>query len=285
MKIIRKSSRTSSVNRNGQVVRAQIRYIVKNGDTDTSDDAPMLNAVREAAPASLGSALRDGAEIVDCRNQDLFEVAVNYISPAENSTSKERHGRRDGDRVWKSIFSCEKTRCYETLDKQRVFPAQSLPASNAGHSTGWNGRFGEGAETQSVEKLSPRCEEICRRFMFASRCSKSFRKSASLLVGKVNNSPFRGWEKGEVLLREVEISEPFENDLNQTLIELKCTFAIRRNRTGAVWQDIQLGKVGGWEHVWGISYADPADRTMKSGCAYVGRLYHNADFGILGLED
>lgn len=285
MKIIRKSSRTSSVNRNGQVERAQIRYIVKRSDTDSLDDAPMLNAVREAAPANLGAALRDGAEIVDCRNQDLFEVAVNYISPAEDSPARERNGRRDGDRVWKSIFGCEKTRCYETLETQRAFPANELPQCSAGHSAYWNGRFGESSEIQGVEKFSPRCEEICRRFMFASRCSKKFRKRVAALVGKVNDSSYRGWEQGEVLLREVEISEPFENDLNQKLIELKCSFIIRRNHSNAVWQDIRVGEVEGWEHVWGTSYADPQDRSIKSSCAYVGKLYSYANFGILGLED
>ena len=196
-----------------------------------------------------------------------------------------RVGRRDGDRVWKSIFGCEKIRCYETLDKQRAFPSQTNPLCQAGHTAGWNGRFGESAQTSGVEKLSPRSEEICRRFMFSSRCSKSFRKTVADLVGKVNAEPFRGWECGEVLLREVEISEPFENDLNQTLIELKCTFAIRRNRSNAVWQDIAIGSVQGWEHVWGTSYADPNDRSLKSSCAYVGKLYSCASFGILGLEE
>ena len=285
MKIIRKSSRTSAVNSNGQVERAQIRYIVKRNDTDDLDDAPMLNAVREAAPDRLGAALRDGAEIIECRNQDLFEVAVNYALPADKTAARERAGRRDGDRIWKSTFGCEKIRCYETLEKQRAFPSQVIPLCEAGHTAYWNGRFGESAQTNGVEKLSPRSEEICRRFMFSSRCSKSFRKNVAALVGKVNSSPFRGWEKGEVLLREVEISEPFENDLNQTLIELKCSFSVRRNRRDAAWQDIELGKVQGWEHVWGTSYADPFDRTVKSSCAYVGRLYSYASFGILGLEE
>ena len=56
MKIIRRSSRTSSVNRYGQVERAQIRYIVKREDNSETDDGPMLNAVRTAAPEKLGTA-------------------------------------------------------------------------------------------------------------------------------------------------------------------------------------------------------------------------------------
>ena len=285
MKIIRKSSRTSSVNRYGQVERAQIRYIVKREDNSETDDGPMLNAVRTAAPEKLGTAMRDGAEIVGCRNQDLFEVAVNYLTPAEMTPAKERAGRRDGDKLWKSVYGCEKTLSYDTLEKQKAYPAGVLPQCEAGYYTYWNGRFGESSYTDGVEKLTPFCQEICRRFMFASNCSKSFRKTASSLVGCVNVRPFRSWAKGEVLLREVEISEPFENDLDQTLVELKCTFAVRRNRRDAMWQDIELGKVTGWEHVWGISYADPYDRSLKSSCAYVGKLYKNVDFGVLGLED
>lgn len=285
MKIIRKSSHTSSVNRYGQVEQAQIRYIVRRENASESEDAPMLNAVREAAPEMLGTAVRDGAEIVDSRNQDLFEVAVNYLSPADSSPARERAGRRNGDRLWRSVYSCEKTKCYETLEKQRVFPSGAGQSCQAGHSAFWNGRFGENSSSSGVEKLTPLCFEICRRFMFANRCNRDFRKTAASLVGCVNVKPFRGWEAGEVLLREVEISEPFENDLNQTLIELKCTFVIRRNRNDAVWRDIEVGRVTGWEHVWGTSYADPSDCSVKSGCAYVGKLYRNADFGVLGLED
>ena len=276
--------RSLSLNRQGQVESARVCYVVNNAELLNDDE--MLSKVLAYAPQKLGSANVSGVELAECRTPGVFEAEVIYITPAaqEHDTQK-RAAKRHGERFWSSRCSVVKEKCYETLARQEVFPAAESANCSAGHSAAWNGRFGEDADIGGIDKLFPKCEEECRKYIFASQCSIARRKNLLNLVGKLNAKSFRGWAAQEVMLTRLEISEPFVNDLGQDLVEIRHVFAICRHRSKADWCGINVGNVNGWDHLWGTFYADPVNRTIKSNCAYVGRLYETADFGILSLED
>ena len=238
------------------------------------------------APEKIGSSVKSGVELLECRTPDVFEAAVNYITPAETpAENTKRAARRHGERIWSTKCGVSKEKCYETLDRQDVFPAEGSVYCNAGHSAAWNGRFGENASLDGIDKLVPRCEEKCRKFIYTSQCTSDYRQKILSLVGKLNVGAFRGWSAKEVMLTGMEISEPFLNDLEQSLVEIEFVFSVRRHRRKVDWCGIDVGKVNGWDHLWGTFYADPIDRVLRGNCAYVGRIYDTADFGILSLED
>ncbi|MBO5765945.1 MAG: hypothetical protein J6S24_06640 [Lentisphaeria bacterium] len=282
--VIEKNLRTLALNGAGEVERAQLRYIVNNSKA-ADDDRALLVQVLEGAPENIGSAKRSGVEILDCRTPDVFEVGVNYVTPAADKTPAfERGGRRDGDRLWSIRTGTMKEKCYEVPEKQKMYCNEDSISISADYAPFWNGRFGEDAAIGGIDKIAPKCEETCRRFMYADSCNADFRKKAVSLVGKLNSSGFRCWSSGEVMCTGVDISEPFSNDLGEMLVEMRCTFTIRRHRKDVTWCGIEVGRVKGWEHLWGISYAEPQLRIIRGAAAFVGRIYDNADFGILGLE-
>lgn len=286
MDIIQKKMRTLSLNRQGQVEKARLRYVVNISPEEQLRDEELLAQVLEYAPEKIGSSVKSGVELIDYRAPDVFDVAVDYttvaaIVPDDSKRASYRHG----DRFWSSKCTLSKEKCYETLEKQKIFPAEGVPYCEPGHTVAWNGRFGEDSFLDGVEKLVPRCEEYCRKYVFASQCDSDFRHKAMKLVGKTNIKSFHGWSAREVMLSKLEISEPFRNDLDQTLVALECAFSIRRNRSDVTWGGIDVGSVKGWDSVWGTFYANPVSRNVKTSCAYVGRLYESGDFGILGLED
>lgn len=283
--IIEKNLRTLALDGTGEVQQARLHYVVNGTAGSAEDDRDLLMQVLSASPEKVGSAVKCGAEILDCLDPEVMEIGVNYLTPAaEASDSVKRGTRRDGDRLWSIKCSAVKEKCYEIPEKQDIFYNPDTVPVSATYSPFWNGRFGEDASIGAIDKLAPRCEEFCRRFMFASNCDADFRKKAVSLVGKVNRSSFRTWSSGEVMCTGVEISEPFLNDLGELLVEMTCSFSIRRHRKDVSWFDIEVGKVKGWEHLWGIAYADPGVRTVRGVTAFVGKIYDSSDFGILGLE-
>ena len=282
--IIRKNMRSLLLNRQGQVESARVCYVVN--DSEYSGDDEMLSKILEYAPQKLGSANAVGIELVECRTPGVFETEVIYVTPAAQEQETQKcAAKRHGDRIWSSRCGVIKEKCYETLSRQESFPAADSANCSAGHSVVWNGRFGEDASVDGIDKLVPKCEEECRKYILASQCSISYRKNLLSLVGKLNYRSFHGWSAQEVMLTKLEISEPFINDLDQSLVEIRHIFSICRHRRDVDWCGIEVGNVKGWDRLWGTFYADPVDRIIKGNCAYVGRLYETADFGILSLED
>lgn len=286
LNIIQKKMRTVALNRQGQVETAQLRYTVNMISGEEIKDDEMLLGVFEHAPANIGSAVKSGIELVDCKSPDVFEIAVNYTTVAAETTEKSKRAAvRHGDRFWSSKCTLAKEKCYETPEKQKMFPGEGAVFCEAGYTALWNGKFGEDSMLEGVDKLVPRCDECCRKYIFASQCDTVFRRKIMDLVGKINSSSFRGWEAREVMLSKLEISEPFKNDLDQMLVELECVFSVRRHRRDVNWCGIDVGKVQGWDNLWGTFNANPRTRGVYGNCAYVGRLYDTGDFGILGLEE
>lgn len=286
MNIIRKNMRSLSLNRQGQVESAKIAYVINNAQEEFPDNDLMLAELLESAPEKVGSAVKAGVELLECRTPDVFEAAVNYTTPAEIPAGQNQNaGRRHGERIWSTKCSVAKEKCFETLERQKVFPGEGSVYCNAGHIASWNGRFGENYSADGIDKLVSRCDEKCRKFVYSSQCSADYRKKIISLVGKLNYGAFRGWAAKEVMLTGLEISEPFLNDLEQSLVEIEYSFSVRRHRSNVDWCGIDVGKVNGWDHLWGTFYADPLERILKGSCAYVGRIYDTADFGILSLED
>lgn len=286
MNIIQNKMRTLSLNKQGQVETAQLRYVVSKLPDEEIKDEELLLEVFENSPESIGNAVKTGVELLECKTPDVFEAAVNFTTvSAEQPNGTKRAAARHGDRFWSCKCSLTKEKCYETPEKQKIFPAENAVFCEVGYSAMWNGRFGEDALLDGVDKLVPRCDEQCRKYIFASQCSSAFRKQIISLVGKINTKPFHGWESKEVMLSKLEISEPFKNDLDQMLVELEYSFSVRRHRSKVNWCGIDVGKVQGWDNLWGNFYANPKERIVKGNCAYVGRIYDTGDFGILGVEE
>lgn len=99
---------------------------------------------------------------------------------------------------------------------------------------------------------------------------------------KTNNAPFRGMETGETLFRGARGGKRGAEDW-----EISFRFAAKENQTDVVIGDITVPSVKGWEYLW-IYYeltehGDPKKLLSTPVCAYVEKVYHQADLSDLGI--
>lgn len=102
------------------------------------------------------------------------------------------------------------------------------------------------------------------------------------LCGKINSSPFKGHERGEVLFMGCSGSRKAGDAYRITF-----HFAVQENARNIEIGDINVTEKLGWDYLW-ISYQDTVDELEEfiikiPQAAYVERVYRWGNFGILEL--
>lgn len=112
--------------------------------------------------------------------------------------------------------------------------------------------------------------------------SRANKAALFYLTGTVNNSPFRGFEPGEVLFLGASGSKRGQDDW-----EIAYKFAASPNVLGLSVGDIAGIAKRGWDYLW-IRYADIEDTAAKMLvkrplAVYVEQVYPYRDFSGLGI--
>ena len=286
MQIFRRTDQVKVLNRNGMVSSGAINYTVSGVAPSPEADHAVLQAVRAAAPERLDAAARDTVELLRYHGKGVYSVRVTYVLKTRSDSDDNRLLRRAGDCFWSFTAASRQEKKYHTeLEPIPHTPDDDLLSADLpGRAINWNGKYGIDRRVDGVKVWQPEFTAKCRKYVLANSLGAQLRRRYAELVGKVNASAFADWEPQEALLLKFAASEPFENDRGQELLELEFLFAIAFNRTEAVWYDIELGDVSGWEYVWGTTTPDPETGELLPRCAYVSTLYPSADFSALNLE-
>lgn len=104
----------------------------------------------------------------------------------------------------------------------------------------------------------------------------------SRLTGKINSSAFKGCDAGEVLFMGCSGSRK-----SGEYYKITFHFAVQENAQNIQVGDITIPEKKGWDYLW-ILYRDTVDEIeefviKEPQAAYVEKVYHWGDFGILGL--
>ena len=101
------------------------------------------------------------------------------------------------------------------------------------------------------------------------------------LYGKINDKPFREFDRGELMLNGIT-----GNRYDRNHYQMTFQFAVQRNLTGEKINGITGIDKRGWEYLW-ISYVDEVDdagiKVKKPEQVTIEKIYYYGDFEKLGI--
>ena len=286
MEIRLTTHRTRAADLNGAITAASDTYLVSG--TAGASDEEILQKVLDLAPGSCGTAYLEGAKIISDEGGGVLKVEVRYASSDESfSNYRYQRVKRSGDRVWSFDVSCHSENITHGLKLvQMVNVGSRLSPGNA---INWNGRSGPAGEIKGTRRLAPAMTEDCVATFKADEITTAYKRMLLKLTGCVNNAPFHGWEKGEVLFIGATQGRSYQNDRKEWLTDVSFHFAIRPNAVSPQIGGVYLaGTVEGWDYPWIIeeSSVSPGDGRLPSrrvSGVYLSRIYKRADFNHLAL--
>ena len=119
-------------------------------------------------------------------------------------------------------------------------------------------------------------------FINNSLVTPAYKLALFSLTGRVNESGFKGFAKGELLFLGASGSKRGKDDW-----EITYRFAASPNAAGLTLGDITGINKEGWHYLW-VRFADDEDTNAKAlikkpVAAYVEQVYQYGDFSLLGL--
>ena len=256
---------------------AEINYLV----TGVTTKSAALSAVAAGAPSSYGGLPLSEVRFNGYSGEDTLEAVAVYASSSNSGDD----GGYDEETPTMS-FDCgggtkhvtycggSQSRRFGTLD--------------AGNAIGWNGKVGDACEIAGVDVPTAQFRLSFTRVMpRASALSVDFMRSTGLMVGKVNDSTFKGWSAGEVMFLGASYTAPLKG--RQKVI-VTYNFAIQPNETNVMVAGHDIGDVDGYDYVWTIPKTEvpPASGGVTAPkldieAAYSAPVCSRVSFSSLGL--
>jgi hypothetical protein len=181
----------------------------------------------------------------------------------------------DSDPVMSFSCGCGKRRITHSLNQTIV-----KGDLNPGGAIGWNGKAGAEMFIEGVEVPCPQSHEIYTKCMKASDMTTAKKKKIHNLVGKVNDSTFKGWSKGEVMF----VGADYTAKQGAEYITISYYFDVCTNSSVNIGGETVDKK--GFEHVWAITDVQVATDNKVEVVAkgiYKDQVLEYGDFGDLGL--
>lgn len=153
---------------------------------------------------------------------------------------------------------------------------------DAGTAIGWNGRSGQDMEITGVDVPTGQMRETYTRLMSTGKLSTSYKRKLNRLVGKVNASKFKGWDKGEAMFLGASYSAPTTGN---SQVVVSYNFSIQENESNAVIAGIAAGAKKGWEYIWAITKAVVSGDSPAAAISaiHVAQVAEYGDFSDLGV--
>lgn len=144
----------------------------------------------------------------------------------------------------------------------------------------------DGEKVNGLEITSPVSSFTETHIFKPSKVSTTYKKTVASMTGKVNESGFKGYAKGEVLF--LGASGQRRGDSADSVWEITFKFAVSPNITKSIKiGDLSLPGKEGWQYMW-VRFATDVDDnaealTSKPLGAYVEQVYEYDNFKKLGI--
>lgn len=145
----------------------------------------------------------------------------------------------------------------------------------------------QGGEVAGVDIVVPVYHHVETHYFEAALVTNAYKRTIYSLTGKVNNTPFKGFEPGECLFLGASGSR------RGGKWEVTYNFACSPNAEGTdenpafVLDGIKIVRKDGWNWLWApyIDIEDAAAKALgkKPVAFYIERVYHGRDFAALGI--
>lgn len=206
-------------------------------------------------------------------NDEMWEFVANYKKASDSQSDD------DGDEEAQISFDCSGGTTH--IIKSQGQKKHGTNAPDAGGFIGWNGKTGQDCSIAGTDVVSSTMRESYTKYIRRSRLNTNFKRTLARLTGKVNNSSFKGWSRGEVLF----LGANFQGaDKGSEKIGVVYNFAIQENEDEVDVGGVSISKRG-WEYVWSISQTTEKDGKIQLVTlgVYVDAVYREVNFGALGL--
>ncbi len=243
----------------GESPSVELRYVVQG----TSDDSQVKSLVAATAP-SIYSGLKRGDFNVVPQGGEVWECSVQY-DKIENDSQFTFDTGGGTQHLSQSL---------ETINR---YPRSGETAPNFHGAMGVNEDRIEGADiTLPVYNFTE------THSLDDSLVTGTYKATVFKLTGQVNDGPFKGFARGEVLFLGASGAKRGFEDW-----EITYRFAASPNVENLTLGDISNITKEGWHYLW-IRFADDEDDASstlikKPIAAYIERVYEYGDFAGLGI--
>ncbi len=277
MKIFLTTKERRAVNARNHLSQAELVYLVTD-IPDGTEDETILKEVAAASPKVIGYASRTETRIVSRPGQKSCEVCVTYAPESDGGDAAVSHVvKRSGDEIWLILAKSGREKIYRSLFT-RKYAVKAPAAPDPENWIRWNGGFGSDFRAEGAWIYAPKMQEKCIRTFRPEEISRNYRRIIMKTIGTVNAAAFHGWEKGEVLLLEVQQSKEYRNEKGDWLVDVTFLFGISPN--GSYTVESQSVPVGGWELPWNLTGLGNCWE-LNTSAFYISTVYRSSDFSLL----
>jgi hypothetical protein len=279
MKIRRLANGTETWDKNGRCKTVEAQFWI----TGAPDKSSAIAEILSLAPESENGASLKEFRVGEFDKDKNLEITAVYERGSGSSSSDQRE---DNSPFFSfSAGGGTKHVTVGTLLKRRQGPNSGyLP--DPGNLIGWNGDHSpQGFRVSGVDVPTASLKESWEKSMKVSSLTTAWRRKIANAVGKCNDAPFKGWDRGEVMLVDCTFSG---SSKGSDKVKVKFDFAIRLNEENAEVDGVDIGAVEGWQYVWVISdplvdiNTDKVYRPQIIGI-YVSQVVEYTNFNALGI--
>ena len=222
--------RSGSVNSDTESVRVWASY-------NAANEVDATAAVVSAAPTNIGALVIDNITYAE-KVENHFECEVMY------RRVRRQEQKQKGESSFSFEFQTTPTRVYLPIGTQQVYKRSSdSEPTPVIHIIGDQGIPNQPPE--GVEVYEPTHVESETHYFDQSLITLAYKQQVKRLIGKVNNSFFKGHAAGEVLLTAVSGSQRGYDDW-----EVSYHWSVRENQMNVTSADITVDEKKGWEYIW-----------------------------------
>jgi hypothetical protein len=160
-------------------------------------------------------------------------------------------------------------------------PQNNSQTPAPGDLVGWNGDTTmQGFQVAGVDVPTASIKESWEREMRMSELTTAWRRKIAKMIGTCNAATFKGWERGEALLVDCNLSGTADSS---EVVRVRFDFAIKINEKDAEVGGIGIGDVEGWQYVWSIAKPSGGENGPESHWVGVSKVVEYSDFKALGV--
>lgn len=282
------SAHTKSLDENGNPASAEIHYIVF--EVNNEDEA--LQAVYDYVAKDINGMKLDRVEIDDRADDTTFKV--NALYERSDSSMPSSDGEEDEEAT--VSFDCGGgTRHVTTaIDQIRIYKKGEEPNKietdhskmAAGLWVNWNGKTSaDGMEIKGVDVPTANFRETYTKVMRSSQLTTAFKRKVGNLVGCVNKTEWKGWEKGEAMFLGCSYTAPLSGS---DKVVVTFNFEIRLNEKNLKLPNGQYyTNKRGHDYSWSVhdKTVNTEEKKINIGIKeiYIAQVCKYRDFSALGL--
>lgn len=204
---------------------------------NATSEAEAISTVAASAPSLVDGLLLTSIHVRETiENTYKCEAGYGLIAPRPEMVA--------GESQFNFEIATAPQRIIIPIAPQTVYSAtgESAPAD----SNKWLiGQQADGSAPEGAEVAEPNASFSETHIVDASTVTSAYQKTVLKIVGKLNNTAFRGWDAKEVLCTGVSGSRRGYDDW-----EISYRFSVREHQTGLTIAGISGIDKQGWQHIW-----------------------------------